>query len=133
MTEREVRELERQDRVDAVRHRIKMRKLELRNKWKQSNDTLVRVWEFSKKLVLICSALYVFSFFYSCVVMWKFFDFTYLGTFIEQASDILRTCVFGYFVKAGIENVFKIVCSKISKQSQQETTEGELTAPNGED
>ena len=51
------------------------------------------LWEFSKKLVVTCSLLYIISFFYAC---------------IEQASDILRTCVFGYFAKAGIENVFKI-------------------------
>ena len=41
-------------------------------------------------------------------MMWRFQDFSYLGTFIEQSSDILRTCVFGYFVKAGVENVVKI-------------------------
>lgn len=66
------------------------------------------IWEFSKKLVLICSALYVFSFFYSCVVMWRYNDFSCLGVFIEQSSDILKTCVFGYFVKAGVENAIKI-------------------------
>lgn len=41
-------------------------------------------------------------------MMWRFQDFSYLGTFIEQSSDILRTCVFGYFIKAGVENVVKI-------------------------
>lgn len=66
------------------------------------------LWEFSKRLVIICSALYVFGFFYACVIMWVYHDFTYLGTFIEQSSDILKTCVFGYFVKAGVENIFKI-------------------------
>ncbi len=66
------------------------------------------LWEFSKRLVVICSVLYVFGFFYSCFMMWRFQDFSYLGTFIEQSSDILRTCVFGYFVKAGVENVVKI-------------------------
>lgn len=66
------------------------------------------LWEFSKKLVVTCSLLYIISFFYACAAMWYFQDFSYLGTYIEQASDILRTCVFGYFVKAGIENVFKI-------------------------
>ena len=91
---------------------------------------MVWVWEFSKKLVLICSALYIFSFFYSCVVMWKFFDFTYLGTFIEQASDILKTCVFGYFVKAGVENVFKIASSKLNKTEQDV---GAMIAPDGEE
>lgn len=66
------------------------------------------LWEFSKRLVVICSVLYVFGFFYSCFMMWRFQDFSYLGTFIEQSSDILRTCVFGYFIKAGVENVVKI-------------------------
>lgn len=89
------------------------------------------LWEFSKKLVLICSVLYVFGFFYSCVVMWLFFDFTYLGTFIEQSSDILRTCVFGYFVKAGIENVFKI---RNTVQNNTEVQDAdELVAPDGEE
>lgn len=64
--------------------------------------------EFSKRLVIICSALYVFGFFYACIIMWFYRDFTYLGTFIEQSSDILKTCVFGYFIKAGVENIFKI-------------------------
>lgn len=66
------------------------------------------LWEFSKRLVVICSALYVFGFFYACIIMWFYRDFTYLGTFIEQSSDILKTCVFGYFIKAGVENIFKI-------------------------
>lgn len=127
MNEREVRELERQDRVETVRHNRKLRKLELKAKRKKNSDSLVWVWEFSKKLVLICSVLYVFSFFYSCVVMWKFFDFTYLGTFIEQSSDILRTCVFGYFIKAGIENVIKI------RSNQRDDDAGALIAPDGED
>lgn len=134
MTEREIRELERQDRVEAVKHNRKIRKLELTIKRKQNSDSLVWVWEFSKKLVMICSALYVISFFYSCIVMWKFFDFTYLGTFIEQASDILRTCVFGYFIKAGIENVLKIACSKSAntKDQLQGYDQGALVAPDGE-
>lgn len=76
------------------------------------------LWEFSKRLVLICSALYVFGFFYSCIVMWKYNDFSYLGTFIEQSSDILKTCVFGYFVKAGIENVMKIRRSTVDEQNE---------------
>lgn len=133
MNEREVRELERKDRVEAVRHKKKMRKMELTAARKKNSDSLIWVWEFSKKLVLICSALYVFSFFYSCVVMWKFFDFTYLGTFIEQASDILKTCVFGYFIKSGVENVIKISCSKSAKQNEQEVDADALAAPDGEE
>lgn len=131
LSEREVRELERKDRISAVLHNRKMRKIELKAQKKKNSNSMVWVWEFSKKLVLICSALYIFSFFYSCVVMWKFFDFTYLGTFIEQASDILKTCVFGYFVKAGVENVFKIAGSKLNKRTEQDS--GALVAPDGEE
>lgn len=95
-----------------------MRSRQRKIKVVSSKEPTKWIWEFSKKLVLICSVLYVFGFFYSCIVMWKFFDFTYLGTFIEQSSDILRTCVFGYFVKAGIENVFKIRGSNTSEQEK---------------
>ena len=132
LTEKEVRQLERKDRIEAVLHHRKMRKIELKAQKKKNSNSMVWVWEFSKKLVLICSALYIFSFFYSCVVMWKFFDFTYLGTFIEQASDILKTCVFGYFVKAGVENVFKITGSKLNKEAEQDDA-GALVAPDGEE
>jgi len=79
------------------------------------------LWEFSKKLVLICSLLYIFGFFYACITMWKYNEFSYLGTFIEQSSDILKTCVFGYFVKAGVENAIKI---RKTKQDNEENNMG---------
>lgn len=93
---------------------------------RRRSDPAKWVWEFSKRLVFVCSVLYIFGFFYACIAMWKFFDFTYLGTFIEQSSDILKTCVFGYFVKAGIENVYKI-------KGSNSKTNTELTPPDGED
>lgn len=126
-----VRDIEKQDCFEQLRHNRKIRKMELNTKKKEMGDSLFWVWEFSKKLVLICSALYVFGFFYACVVMWRFFDFTYLGTFIEQSSDILRTCVFGYFIKAGIENVFKIKGTKT--ESTNLSHADETTPPDGEE
>ena len=50
---------------------------------------------------------------------------SYLGTFITESSDILKTCVFGYFVKAGVENISKIVVSKVfsSETGEDEDTE----------
>lgn len=139
VTEREIRELERKDRVEAIRHNRRMRELELKAKKKETQNALSWVWEFSKKLVLICSILYVVMFLYSCIAMWRFFDFSYLGTFIEQSSDILRTCVFGYFIKAGIENVFKIACSKFGEKTEPTATEDAgagadaLIAPDGDE
>jgi hypothetical protein len=138
MTEKEVREMEHKDRVAAIRHKQRMRKIELKAKKKENKNTLSWVWEFSKKLVLICSVLYVVMFIYAALAMWYFFDFTYLGTFIEQSSDILRTCVFGYFIKAGLENVFKIACSKIGEHNEPKGDESgadadALIAPDGDD
>lgn len=85
------------------------------------HEPLLWVWEFSKRLVIICSTLYVVSFFYACAVMYKSQDFTYLGTFITESSDILKTCVFGYFAKAGIENILKIAKNK--NESEDENNE----------
>lgn len=127
LSESKVRQIERKDRIDAVMYNRKMRKINLKTTKRKGNNSLIWVWEFSKKLVLICSALYIFSFFYSCVVMWKFYDFTYLGTFIEQASDILKTCVFGYLVKAGVENVFKIAKLKNVQDADM------MVVPDGEE
>ncbi len=66
------------------------------------------LWEFSKKVVATCFILYVIGFFYAGAVMVLFQEFSSLGLFIEQFTDVLKTCVFGYFVKAGVENIFKI-------------------------
>jgi hypothetical protein len=40
--------------------------------------------------------------------MFKFQDFNSLGTFLDNLGTMLQVCVFGYFVKAGVENAIKI-------------------------
>lgn len=44
--------------------------------------------------------------------MIKFQDLNNLGTFLDNLGDMLEVCVFGYFVKAGVENAFKIKLNK---------------------
>lgn len=66
------------------------------------------LWEFSKRMVVVCSALYVCGFIYTCVAMCLSQDYEVLSTFVEEYSDVLKVCVFGYFVKAGVENTIKI-------------------------
>lgn len=66
------------------------------------------IWEFSKRAVLLCTTFYAAGFSYAMLAMWWHGDFQWLGTFIEQTADILKVCVFGYLVKAGAENIFKI-------------------------
>lgn len=64
--------------------------------------------EFSKKVVVLCVLLHVAAFLYSAVAMWHFADTSTLPTIISESSEVLRTCVFGYMVKAGLENWQKI-------------------------
>ena len=103
-----------------LRHKNKLLTIEYPMKLKESGTALLWIWEFSKKLVVICSAIYIISFVYSCWVMVRFCDLSYLGTFISESSDILKTCVFGYFVKAGVENAVKIFTSKFFKTTSDE-------------
>lgn len=65
------------------------------------------LWEFSKRLVVMCVVLYAIVQIYSMVVMVVSRDFSALTILVEQITDVLKTCVFGYFVKAGAENVIR--------------------------
>lgn len=74
----------------------------------KNSHSLLWVWEFSKKAVLICFIFYVLVQIYAMVVMIYFCDFSYLGELINQTGQILQNCVFAYLIKAGFENVGKI-------------------------
>ena len=87
---------------------FKEEKMKLREKIQQSTNSLLWVWEFSKKAVLICFEFYIIVQVYAMVVMVIHYDFTYLGSLIEQTGLITRDCVFAYLVKAGVENIGKI-------------------------
>ena len=65
------------------------------------------LWEFSKKLVVMCVVFYAVIQVYSMVVMVVSKDFSALSILNEQVTEVLKTCVFGYFVKAGAENVIR--------------------------
>ena len=74
------------------------------------------LWEFSKRLVIICSALYVFGFFYACIIMWFYRDFTYLGTFIEPFLTMLLVVsifsgLFTEAVKKALNSVDTVIVS----------------------
>lgn len=66
------------------------------------------LWEFVKKLVVMCTCLYACQQIYAMVVMLVSGDFSALPVLIEQSTYVMVTCVFGYCVKAGAENVIKI-------------------------
>lgn len=70
------------------------------------------LWEFSKRVVLACTILYFIGNIVAMVVMIMFQDLSTLGTFLDNLGDMLEVCVFGYFVKAGVENALKIKLNK---------------------
>lgn len=84
------------------------KKMELRATVQRNSRSLLWVWEFSKKAVLICFIFYVIVQIYSMVVMVRFFDFTHLGELISQTAQLTERCVFAYLIKAGLENIGKI-------------------------
>ena len=83
--------------------------------------------EFSKKVVVLCVLLHVAAFLYSAVAMWYFADTSTLPTIISESSEVLRSCVFGYMVKAGIENWQKIRNSSNTVQETEEENEQEVS------
>ena len=85
-----------------------------------NSHSLLWVWEFSKKAVLICFIFYVAVQIYAMFVMVKFCDFSYLGSLIEQTGQILQNCVFAYLIKAGLENIGKI-CFMQNKDTDDES------------
>ena len=84
------------------------KKLELRAAAQQSSSSLLWVWEFSKKAVLICFLFYIVTQIYAIVVMVQFMDFSYPGSLIDSTKELTRDCVFAYLIKAGLENIGKI-------------------------
>lgn len=81
------------------------------------------LWEFSKRLVVMCVVLYAIVQMYSMVVMVVSGDFSALTILVEQITDVLKTCVFGYFVKAGAENVIREYRRKKEEKYEPEQTD----------
>lgn len=112
----------RQKRLDNLTARLQFKKQEndIRNELQRNSHSLLWVWEFSKKAVLICFLFYVIVQIYSMAVMFYYCDFTSLGELINQTGEIVRDCVFAYLIKAGIENTGKIICSHFEHQTYSE-------------
>ena len=66
------------------------------------------LWEFSKRIVVACATLYFIGNITAIIIMLVFRDFTSLGTLLDNLTTVMTSCVFGYFVKAGLENAIKI-------------------------
>ena len=103
----------RHNRLSRIKDRLswKKKEMDLRTAMQKSSHSLFWVWEFSKKAVLVCFLFYVIVQIYAMVIMLKYEDFSYLGELINQTGEIVQNCVFVYFIKAGVENIGKIMRS----------------------
>lgn len=101
------------------RLRIRQKILKLKADVQKDSHSLLWVWEFSKKAVLICFIFYVIVQIYAMLVMIYYQDFNYLGELINQTGEIVQNCVFAYLIKAGLENIGKIWFQKINNNDDE--------------
>ncbi len=90
---------------------------------KKENEPKKRLewlWEFSKRIVVLCAAAYFIVIVFVMFIIGTTGKTGPLGTLLSKSADILKTCVFGYFVKAGAENLFKIKKEKKEKGKDDE-------------
>ncbi len=95
----------------------------LRSEVQKNSHSLLWIWEFSKKAVMICFFFYMIVQIYSMSVMVIYQDFTYLGELIVTTGNLVENCVFMYLIKAGLENGVKIWQQHKANKSEAETTE----------
>lgn len=88
------------------------KKAKLKSRMQKASNSLLWVWEFSKKAVMVCFGLCLITWIFAMAIMVIYQDFSYLNELVIGAKEILRDCVFAYFIKAGIENVVKITNSR---------------------
>lgn len=77
------------------------------------------IMEFSKKVVVVCVLLYIIIELFSVIAIWHFADTSVLTTLISETSEVLRMGVFGYMIKAGIENWQKIKKGKQESENEE--------------
>ena len=66
------------------------------------------LWEFSKRLVVAVTCIYVTAIVFSAGLIWFYPDSSAVGIFVEKVTDVFIATVVCYGVKAGFENVTKI-------------------------
>lgn len=121
------KELRRKNAQEQLAHDRYIRRVEKRAVRKKRQQLTSWILEFSKKVVVLCVVLHAAVFIFSAVMIWRTFDTTALSTIITESSEVMRSCVFGYMIKAGIENWQKIRNSKkntADNTQQNEEMEG---------
>ena len=101
---------QRRKRLDRLENRLKIKKYiaELKADFQMSSKSILWVWEFSKKILLICLTFYVIVQIYAMVVMVYTQDFSYLENLIDRSAEIMVNGIFAYMIKSGVEIVIKV-------------------------
>ena len=66
------------------------------------------LWEFSKKIVVTVTILFVAIFTFGCTLLVFYPDSTAIQSVLDNITNVFIVTVVSYAVKAGFENVFKI-------------------------
>ena len=75
------------------------------------------LWEFSKKLITFISISFFIAMFFAGYIMYKNYYFDALYNWIDAWKEIMIVGIFGYAVKAGVENAIKIYTSNKDKDN----------------
>lgn len=93
---------------------------------RRQKTPLMWVWEFSKKVVSTAFFLYIVAFVVTLLASYHSIeliaDATPLNTFITEINETFRVVVGGYLIKAGGENIAKIVTDYQDNKKQQRKT-----------
>lgn len=94
------------------------------------------LWEFSKKIVVTVTIIFVAVFLFSIILLCFYPDSTAIQSVIENISDVFKVTVVSYAVKAGVQNA--IVVSKhydkdYDKEEEKENEEEVYSNPRGGD
>ena len=88
------------------------------------------LWEFSKKVVVTVTVLYILATIYAIYATYmavsQVADTTALSTVITELNETFRVVEGGYVVKAGAENVAKIITTSMLKKSKKTAEEAEI-------
>lgn len=83
----------------------------MKKKKKGVKNALSWTWEFTKKIVMLLSILYIVNWLYSAIVIaiaiYNAGTFSYLDTLISETNETFRIVVGANVIKSCIENVFK--------------------------
>lgn len=86
------------------------------------------LWEFSKKLITFISISFFIAMFFAGYIMYKNYYFDALYNWIDAWKEIMIVGVFGYAVKAGVENAIKIYTSNKDKDNNNDDNNDDYSA-----